>query len=101
MEVARYAPPYFASSSLASSPFDFSLLLPSFSSPSFEVNIFQRPASSPNFSVTSCAEGEEDEDGDEVSIFSVFSLIALTLKREKLGLEGGDDEGQPPTLNPL
>ena len=40
MEVARYAPPYFASSSLASSPFDFSLLLPSFSSPSFEVNIY-------------------------------------------------------------
>lgn len=39
MEVARYAPPYFASSSLASSPFDFSLLRPSFSS-SFELNIY-------------------------------------------------------------
>lgn len=37
---------------------------------------FQRPASSPNFSVISSA--EEDDDGG-VSISCVFALIALSL----------------------
>lgn len=38
MEVAKYAPPYFASNSLAWSPFDFFSLFSSFPSP-FEENI--------------------------------------------------------------
>lgn len=61
---------------------------------------FQRPASSPNFSVISCAEGEEDGEGEGVLISSVFSLIALTLKQVKLGLEGGV-EAELPILNSL
>jgi hypothetical protein len=48
---------------------------------------FQRPASRPYFFATSSAEAEEDEDG--LSISSVFSLRALTLKLFKLDLEGG------------
>lgn len=50
---------------------------------------FQRPASRPYFFATSSAEAEEDEDEDGLSISSVFSFRALTLKLFKLDLEGG------------
>lgn len=62
------------------------------------MSTFQRPASSPYFSVISCAEAEEDEGGDGALILSVFSLIALTLKQVKLGLEVEDEEAQMPIL---
>lgn len=43
MEVARYAPPYFASSSFAWSPFDLFFPLSSSFPSSFELNICQHP----------------------------------------------------------